>query len=115
GGSFDKLLIGNGGAATVSQIGSSVLIVPTVSVGVSAPGTYLLADVSDLRSATQTIGDGYAGSFIQSGGTNEVSSSLIVGNSAGLSTYTLTGGTVTVGGQMRIGVGGSALFSQSGG
>ena len=84
-------------------------------------GTYNLSNVGQLTAGTEFIGFAGTGGgvFAQSGGTNNVSSALVVGQtSTNLgNAYTLTGGTINLGAGAGLYVGnaGKGTFTQSAG
>ena len=78
-------------------------------------GSYSLSSTGSLSAANEYIGNYGSGTFTQSGGTNTVTGNLYVGNASGSSgTYNLSGGSLSAYVE-AIGVYGSGSFTQSGG
>ncbi len=107
--------IQSGGAV---DLGSGIL---TVGSNQSSDGSYHLSGNGTLSAYREYIGNSGAGSFTQSGGSNTVIDSMLLGldvNSTGYGSYTMTGGTLQASdGAMSIYVGyaSSGEFTQSGG
>ena len=86
----DTAVIANGGTATVTMLGETC---GTLSLGSGAGNGTIFMTAGGLATISNDyIGDSGSGSFVQSGGTHTVSSSLYVGNSTGISgSYILSG------------------------
>ena len=109
--SNDTATIANGGTAIVTQPGATC---GTLSLGGNAgSGTIQMAMGSLAASAYENIGDSGAGNFMQSGGTNSVSSSLSIAM-YGPGTYSISGGLLSAANE-TIGLNGDGTFMQSGG
>lgn len=126
-------LVGNSGAAGFNQSGG----VNTINIGkllvgnnFGSTGTYSLsggklkATTEDNENSSEYIGDAGVGNFNQSGGTNMMAGSLVLGDIIGATgTYNLsntgtlvTGGSEYLGGQVEVnGAGGLGIFNQTGG
>jgi hypothetical protein len=109
-------LIGNGtftqsSSLSVSNLGNLVL-----GDGSNTTGYLSLAGGS-LTASSAYVGDGGSGFFVQTGGTANLGSTLVVGTNAGAGTFVLSAGTVVVGagGEAIGGLGASGTFSQTGG
>lgn len=106
------------------QVGTMNVINGSLFIGFStgSTGTYnltggTLTSTSVDGSNVEIVGQFGTGTFNQYGGTNTiVNSGLRIGRNAGSSgTYNLYAGTLSVGGNMRVGSSGSGVFNQSGG
>ncbi|MCF7733177.1 MAG: DUF4623 domain-containing protein [Akkermansiaceae bacterium] len=105
----------NSGINTVEQdltLGESAGSTGTYRLNAAAPGG---APAPKLTAHVETIGWDGVGSFIQSGGSNQVSNVMTLGHNTGSAgIYSLSGGTLTSPAAF-IGLFGSGLFSQTGG
>ena len=88
-----------------------------VSTGqTTVDGGVLQLTGGQLTSPTQYVGNSSTGSFVQSGGTNLLSSNLNLGYNPGASgSYTLSGGSLSASNIEYVGYSGSGNFTQSGG
>jgi fibronectin-binding autotransporter adhesin len=117
--SADNSTIGVFGTGTFNQGGGTHSVGTSLSVGgaAGAQGTYNLSGTGTLSAPSQTIGLVGTGVFDQSGGTNTVTAGgdLELATNVGSSgTYTLSGGSLSVGGNIVGGLGASKLTIDGG-
>jgi autotransporter-associated beta strand protein len=115
-----SLYVGNGGGGTYSLSGGSLGLSPAATLIVGDPfftGTFILSGAGILSTPNlnvSTFGAGApgAGTFTQSGGTNTVSGQLALGSSSGVAaSYSLSGGFLSAHSESVA----SGGFAQSGG
>jgi autotransporter-associated beta strand protein len=95
---------GTGGASATVTLSAGVNAVSntlTLGVNAGASGVYLLSSGS-LSAVSETIGSLGSGSFVQSGGTNSASSSVLISNS-GAGAYAMNGGLLNTA-ELEVGV-----------
>jgi autotransporter-associated beta strand protein len=118
------LYVGNSGMGSFTQSGGTATLTSTagsVYLGYNSgsSGVCNLSSTGRLSAPYQYAGYNGTGSFIQSGGTNTVSSYLYLGyNSGSMGTYTLNGGSLglsSTAGALYVGNYGAGNFTQSGG
>jgi fibronectin-binding autotransporter adhesin len=116
-------VVGNAGTGVFIQSGGTHTIAGDLSIAATAgsAGTFTLSDGSLQVAGNERIGlvpgavPASTNAFIQSGGTNQVSGTLIVGAGGG-GLYTLSGGTIQATNETIGALGtGTGVFNQSGG
>jgi MYXO-CTERM domain-containing protein len=104
--------IGQSGTGFFTQSGGTNAITGNLDLAnqPGSTGNYILTGttsaltVSGANAGVEYIGDAGLGDFLQSGGTNTVGSSLVIGNNVGSSgTYLLSGGLLQVNGNSYVG------------
>jgi hypothetical protein len=122
--SSPRLYVGEGGAGTYTQTGGTNTINRSntgsalLSVGL---GSYALSGAALLTvsGGYEGVGIGTAGSFLQNGGTNTIASggpvTLALGESNGISTYTLNAGNLNALSAEVVGEFSEGVFVQTGG
>ncbi len=110
---------GASGSYTLSDSGSGSLLSVTGNeyIGYSGTGTFTQTGGSNTVGSNFFVGtQGGTGSYSLSGGSLPVFGDLYLGNSAGASgSYNLSGGSLSVGGNEYVGNSGSGTFTQTGG
>ncbi|MBI4938620.1 MAG: PEP-CTERM sorting domain-containing protein [Nitrosomonadales bacterium] len=101
---------------TLNLTGSSIsLYAFNIGNASGSNGSFTLGNGQTLTTGNETIGNSGIGAFTQSGGTNTMSTSLVLGyGSTGNGSYTLNSGNLSAGGEF-IGRAGTGTFTQSGG
>ncbi|MGL4514060.1 MAG: beta strand repeat-containing protein [Lacipirellulaceae bacterium] len=119
-------VVGSQGAGTFNHSGGTHTLLPEAIGGAffvgylgGSNGTYNLSGTGQLISnKTEYIGLEGTGSFNQTGGSNAIqglANDLVLGNAAsGNGTYTISGGTLTVGDDLRVGPGGTGALNVQG-
>jgi uncharacterized protein with beta-barrel porin domain len=116
-----SVTVGKSGRGTFNQTGGtnsgygSIAMTLILGSDTSGRGTYTLQN-GQLSAISEYIGRAGSGDFVQSGGTNTVSTYLHVGQYAGSTgSYNLQGGSLYVGNYEYVGSSGQGAFTQSGG
>lgn len=112
--------VGNRGIGRIIQIGGINVIgngggTLTVASFSTANGLYSLGGTGSLQAGIEYIGAGGTGSFVQTGGINNVGTTLITGINNGTGNYSLGGTGVLVVANEELAQTGVATFTQSGG
>ena len=112
----------NNGANATSLTKTGPGTVTLAATNTYSGGTSVLAGTlalsGSIAGSTVMVGESGTGSFIQSAGTNSISSALYLGyNAAGNGSYTLNGGSLGLASTsgLYVGDGGTGSFTQSGG
>ena len=110
--SDDYAYIANGGTASVTQAGTTSGL---LFLGESTGAGYVNMTGGQMYVSSEYLGDQGAGSFTQSGGSNNVGNDLILGYTpAGSGAYNLSGGLLTTN-FTEVGYASSGAFVQTGG
>src|SRR5688500_8350254 len=109
---YEKLTVGDGGAATFRQTGGSTRIDNDLTIGRTrgSNGEVELADGTMSTGGNQIVGLAGRGRFSQTGGSNIVEGSLLVGYE-GFGTYALRGGKLTAD-KLQVAFTGEGHFTQ---
>lgn len=112
-----SLVVGqsSGGTATVQSGGT--IQADSLTVGGSSAGSLTIQDGGTVKvTGTTKVGDGATGSVAQNGSAALTTANLTIGNQKGSNgTYTMSGGSLSVGGTEVIGNTGTGTFTQNGG
>ncbi len=115
----NRLFVGNQGTGVFTQSGGTTTVADTLELGFTniGSGSYTLNGTGVLKAADEQVGYNGTGSFTQGGGANTTKSLTLGNNVNTLGTYTLSGGTLTVTGNVTDNIGnfGTGIFNQTGG
>ena len=108
-------IVGEEGVAYFTQsrgkVSQGALVVGSASSGL---GSVTMSN-GRMNSGSVIVGDDGIGEFVQYRGTHNVAGDLSLGATSGSGEYKIAGGSLSVGGNLNIGPGGTGSFEQTGG